>query len=251
MRRAVRGRAHADRDARADLRRHGGWSARPATGDPAARLPAEPPRVGPACPRSTRPACGPSRSTSAATRRARGPPGSTPTGRPSAWPTRPPFSTSSPAAAHVVGHDFGALVGWQLAAAHPERVRSLTAVSVPHPGRSAGPAHRPRSGPRSPTWRCSGRRSGRARAAARDGAALRTCCGRSASGPPVRRRDARAGPADRALNWYRALSPGQLPVSAWSRCPPRTSGGTTTRWSAGPPLCVPPTGSVPTTGWWR
>ena len=36
-------------------------------------------------------------------------------------------------AAHVVGHDWGAAVAWQLAARHPDRVRSLTAVSVPHP----------------------------------------------------------------------------------------------------------------------
>ena len=35
--------------------------------------------------------------------------------------------------AHVVGHDWGAAVAWGVAAAHPERVRSLTAVSVPHP----------------------------------------------------------------------------------------------------------------------
>lgn len=35
--------------------------------------------------------------------------------------------------AHVVGHDWGAAVAWQLAARFPERVRSLTAVSVPHP----------------------------------------------------------------------------------------------------------------------
>jgi len=34
---------------------------------------------------------------------------------------------------HVVGHDWGALVGWQLAARHADRVRTLTAVSVPHP----------------------------------------------------------------------------------------------------------------------
>ncbi|WP_072802531.1 alpha/beta fold hydrolase [Rhodococcoides yunnanense] len=34
--------------------------------------------------------------------------------------------------AHVVGHDWGAAVAWQLAARHPEHVRSLTAVSVPH-----------------------------------------------------------------------------------------------------------------------
>ena len=35
--------------------------------------------------------------------------------------------------AHVVGHDWGAAVAWQVAARHPSRVRSLTAVSVPHP----------------------------------------------------------------------------------------------------------------------
>jgi pimeloyl-ACP methyl ester carboxylesterase len=35
--------------------------------------------------------------------------------------------------AHVIGHDWGAQVGWLLAAQHPERVRTLTAVSVPHP----------------------------------------------------------------------------------------------------------------------
>jgi pimeloyl-ACP methyl ester carboxylesterase len=34
---------------------------------------------------------------------------------------------------HVVGHDWGAVVGWHLAARHPERIRSLTALSVPHP----------------------------------------------------------------------------------------------------------------------
>jgi pimeloyl-ACP methyl ester carboxylesterase len=35
--------------------------------------------------------------------------------------------------AHVVGHDWGAMVGWRLAAHHPDRVRSLSAVSVPPP----------------------------------------------------------------------------------------------------------------------
>jgi pimeloyl-ACP methyl ester carboxylesterase len=35
--------------------------------------------------------------------------------------------------AHVVGHDWGAQVAWQLAAQHPERVRTMTAISVPHP----------------------------------------------------------------------------------------------------------------------
>jgi pimeloyl-ACP methyl ester carboxylesterase len=35
--------------------------------------------------------------------------------------------------AHVVGHDWGGFVGWALGAWHPERVRTLTALSTPHP----------------------------------------------------------------------------------------------------------------------
>jgi pimeloyl-ACP methyl ester carboxylesterase len=33
---------------------------------------------------------------------------------------------------HLVGHDWGGVVGWQVAARHPELVRSWTAVSTPH-----------------------------------------------------------------------------------------------------------------------
>lgn len=35
--------------------------------------------------------------------------------------------------AHVIGHDWGALVAWLLAAHHAPRVRTLTSVSIPHP----------------------------------------------------------------------------------------------------------------------
>ncbi|GAA4642535.1 alpha/beta fold hydrolase [Gordonia humi] len=35
---------------------------------------------------------------------------------------------------HVLGHDWGALIGWSLAALRPDLVRTLTTVSVPHPG---------------------------------------------------------------------------------------------------------------------
>jgi pimeloyl-ACP methyl ester carboxylesterase len=35
--------------------------------------------------------------------------------------------------AHVVGHDWGGAVAWALAARHPQRVRSLVALSTPHP----------------------------------------------------------------------------------------------------------------------
>jgi pimeloyl-ACP methyl ester carboxylesterase len=37
------------------------------------------------------------------------------------------------AAVDLVGHDWGAVVAWNVAARHPDRVRTLTAVSVPHP----------------------------------------------------------------------------------------------------------------------
>jgi pimeloyl-ACP methyl ester carboxylesterase len=51
---------------------------------------------------------------------------------------------------HVVGHDWGAMVGWHLAARYADRVRTLTAVSVPHPlayaqARSNDPDQRSRS----------------------------------------------------------------------------------------------------------
>jgi pimeloyl-ACP methyl ester carboxylesterase len=35
---------------------------------------------------------------------------------------------------HLVGHDWGAAVGWIAAAHHPAQVLTFTAVSVPHPG---------------------------------------------------------------------------------------------------------------------
>jgi pimeloyl-ACP methyl ester carboxylesterase len=34
---------------------------------------------------------------------------------------------------HLVGHDWGAAVAWQVAGRHQDRVRTLTTVSVPHP----------------------------------------------------------------------------------------------------------------------
>ncbi len=34
---------------------------------------------------------------------------------------------------HLVGHDWGAVVAWQVAGRFPDRLKTLTAVSVPHP----------------------------------------------------------------------------------------------------------------------
>jgi pimeloyl-ACP methyl ester carboxylesterase len=39
--------------------------------------------------------------------------------------------------AHVVGHDWGGMVAWAMAAWHPDRVRTLTVLSVPHPAAMA------------------------------------------------------------------------------------------------------------------
>ncbi len=43
------------------------------------------------------------------------------------------FDAVGAARVHLVGHDLGAAVGWALAAQHPGRVATLTALSVPHP----------------------------------------------------------------------------------------------------------------------
>lgn len=39
---------------------------------------------------------------------------------------------------HLVGHDFGAIVGWHLASNHPDRLASFTSLSVGHPTAIAG-----------------------------------------------------------------------------------------------------------------
>jgi pimeloyl-ACP methyl ester carboxylesterase len=45
--------------------------------------------------------------------------------------------------AHVVGHDWGAIVAWTLAGARPELVRTVTGVSAPPPGAVADALRRP------------------------------------------------------------------------------------------------------------
>jgi len=45
---------------------------------------------------------------------------------------------------HLVGHDWGGALAWQLAGRHPDRLRTLTVVSTPHPtafweAKAAGP----------------------------------------------------------------------------------------------------------------
>jgi pimeloyl-ACP methyl ester carboxylesterase len=44
---------------------------------------------------------------------------------------------------HLVGHDWGAAVAWATAASRPDLVRTLTSVSVPHPGAFVRSLRRP------------------------------------------------------------------------------------------------------------
>jgi pimeloyl-ACP methyl ester carboxylesterase len=117
--------------------------------------------------------------------------------------------------AHVVGHDWGAVVAWALAGRHPERVRTLTALSVPPPAAYLRSLVTSRQGlaswytyafqlPWAPE-RVLGdrarfvallRRTGQTRAAAERDAALL----------------AEPGALTAALNWYRAVPLAGLPA---------------------------------------
>ena len=118
--------------------------------------------------------------------------------------------------ADLVGHDFGANVGWALAGWHPDRVRSLTAVSVPHPAAftaayRSDPEQKERSGYIRLFWQ-----AGKAEEVLlADGARRlrRMLLGADgASGVPAEAADeyvavlSAPGALTAALNWYRAMS---------------------------------------------
>jgi pimeloyl-ACP methyl ester carboxylesterase len=119
--------------------------------------------------------------------------------------------------AHVVGHDWGANVAWTLAAWHPDRVRTLTAVSVPHPAAytaafRADPEQKERSAYIRLFWQ-----EGKAEEVLlADGARrLRRMLGTEAeTGVPPEAVDeyvavlSAPGALTAALNWYRAMSSG-------------------------------------------
>ncbi|HVD27559.1 MAG TPA: alpha/beta hydrolase, partial [Mycobacteriales bacterium] len=120
--------------------------------------------------------------------------------------------------ADVVGHDWGANVGWTLAAWHPDRVRSLTAVSVPHPAAytaafRADPEQKERSSYIRLFWQ-----QGKAEEVllADDARRLRRMLsgGEQDTGVPAEAIDeyvavlSAPGALTAALNWYRAMSSG-------------------------------------------
>jgi pimeloyl-ACP methyl ester carboxylesterase len=122
------------------------------------------------------------------------------------------------ARADVVGHDWGANVAWTLAAWHSDRVRSLTAVSVPHPAAytaafRADPEQKERSGYIRLFWQ-----AGKAEQVLLEDDARRLRRMLSGSdgetGVPAEAIDeyvavlSAPGALTAALNWYRAMSSG-------------------------------------------
>ena len=118
--------------------------------------------------------------------------------------------------ADVVGHDWGANVAWALAGWHPDRVRSLTAVSVPHPAAytvayRTDPEQKERSGYIRLFWQ-----PGKAEDVllADNARRLRRMLsgGEGESGVPAEAIDeyvavlSAPGALTAALNWYRAMS---------------------------------------------
>jgi pimeloyl-ACP methyl ester carboxylesterase len=125
----------------------------------------------------------------------------------------------------LVGHDWGAMVAWVVAARHPGRVRTLTAVSVPHPRAFAHAFSGTGEGADDQRQRSSYIDVFRAEG----GVAERALLGEDNSGDGLRAMfDASGLPSDTeevgvfvdamlepgaltaALNWYRAMDPGSL-----------------------------------------
>ncbi|GGP84655.1 alpha/beta fold hydrolase [Saccharothrix coeruleofusca] len=108
----------------------------------------------------------------------------------------------------LVGHDWGGAVAWWTAAEHPERLRSLTAVSTPHLGALAEALRTDEEQQRRSAYMAEWRDRGtEKRMLADDAAALRRIFDRRVPASRVdeyMRRLAEPGALTAALNWYRA-----------------------------------------------
>ncbi|MFI5491721.1 alpha/beta fold hydrolase [Actinoplanes sp. NPDC051859] len=133
---------------------------------------------------------------------------------------------------HVIGHDWGAQVAWMLAADHPDRIRTLTAVSVPHPrAMSVALRNQPSQRMRFAYMGVFRSRVAERLLLARGGAVLRSMM--RDIGPRAAlyaRAMAEPGRLTGALNWYRALSRGELAGMGKITVP------TTYVWSDGDPV---------------
>jgi pimeloyl-ACP methyl ester carboxylesterase len=111
---------------------------------------------------------------------------------------------------HLVGHDWGAAVAWAAAAEMPERLKTVSPVSVPHPAAFIKSFANSRQGlaswymyffqlPRVPEWSMKWR----------NGAMMSKLLQQAGQTPAAAARDAQAmrepGALTAAINWYRAM----------------------------------------------
>jgi pimeloyl-ACP methyl ester carboxylesterase len=111
---------------------------------------------------------------------------------------------------HLVGHDWGAAVAWAAAAEMPQRLKTVSPVSVPHPAAFIKSFLNSRQGlasyymylfqlPRIPEWTMS----------RRNGSFMAKSLRQAGQTPAVAERDAQAmlepGALTAAINWYRAI----------------------------------------------
>lgn len=118
-------------------------------------------------------------------------------------------------AVDLVGHDWGAWVAWQVAVRHPQRVRSLVALSVPHPvAFSTAMAADPDQRQRSAYFGLFRQEGGKAEQVLLDDGAARLRALFAGSGLTDAEVDAYVAPLQvpgaltGALSWYRAMSRG-------------------------------------------
>ena len=140
---------------------------------------------------------------------------------------------------HLVGHDWGAAVAWAAAAAMPERLATVSPISVPHPAAFIKSFATSRQGlaswymfvfqlPRIPEWLLM----------RRNGTMVAELLRRSGQTPPAAERDAQAmsepGALTAAINWYRAI-----PLSNPRANPQKISVSTLYVWSDGDTALLP------------
>ncbi len=128
---------------------------------------------------------------------------------------------------HVVGHDWGAVVAWSLALAHPARVRSIVVVSVGHPREYAlAGLEQKRKGMYTVYWQLKG--IAESSLSRDDFAGLRHWARHHPDVAACIRDMSRPGRLTAGLNWYRANLASAV-FGRWPNCTVPTLG----IWSSG------------------
>ncbi|MEV6899971.1 alpha/beta hydrolase [Amycolatopsis sp. NPDC051372] len=129
------------------------------------------------------------------------------------------------AQAHIAGHDWGGILAWHLAVQHPERARSLVAVSMPHPAAWEWARENDPDQQHSSRYLAEFRREGEIDEVIAAGGKLRALMVPPLSDEQFAPHQAlmSGGAATPALNWYRAmgsfraLGPSTVPTTyLWS-----------------------------------